>query len=82
MRNSGSYLWNNIAAQVTTWLYRRLLHLDVAAGLLTTVVGVGTALAASAVGWIDAERLWLLVLAVLGWGRPRLRERIGRSGDR
>ncbi|MGW2555356.1 hypothetical protein [Streptomyces sp. NPDC001635] len=51
-----------------TWLYRRLLHLDVAAGLLTTVVGVGTALAASAVGWIDAERLWLLVLAVLGVG--------------
>ncbi|WP_327367298.1 lipopolysaccharide biosynthesis protein [Streptomyces sp. NBC_01217] len=51
-----------------TRLYRRLLQLDMAAGLLATVVGVFVALAAAAMGWISAERLSLLVPAVLAAG--------------
>ncbi|MFD7056822.1 hypothetical protein ACFWBS_51350 [Streptomyces mirabilis] len=51
-----------------TRLYRRLLRLDVVAGLLTTVVGVVAALAAAALGWIPAEQLSLLVPAVLAGG--------------
>ncbi|GHK04202.1 hypothetical protein SY2F82_59990 [Streptomyces sp. Y2F8-2] len=51
-----------------TRLYRRLVALDVLAGLLTTVVGVGAALGAAALGWVPVERLWLLVPAVLAAG--------------
>ncbi|CAL9677856.1 hypothetical protein SUDANB105_08167 (plasmid) [Streptomyces sp. enrichment culture] len=51
-----------------TRLYHRLLWLDVAAGLLATVVGVVGALAAAAVGWISAEWLALLLPAVLAAG--------------
>lgn len=49
-------------------LYRRLLWLDVAAGLLATVVGVVAALAAAAAGWISTEWLMLLVPALLATG--------------
>ncbi|MEU2268495.1 hypothetical protein ABZ568_19230 [Streptomyces olindensis] len=51
-----------------TRLYRRLLRLDLAAGLIATVVGVVAALAAAAIGWISAERLTLLVPALLAAG--------------
>ncbi|WP_171114545.1 MULTISPECIES: hypothetical protein [Streptomyces] len=51
-----------------TRLYRRLLRLDIAAGLLATVVGVASALAAAALGWVSAGWLMLLVPAVLAAG--------------
>lgn len=51
-----------------TRLYCRLLRLDIGAGLLATVLGVAAALGAAALGWIPAERLSLLVPAVLAAG--------------
>ncbi len=51
-----------------TRLYRRLLWLDVAAGLLATLVGAVAVLAAGTIGLISAEWLVLLMPAVLAAG--------------
>ncbi|WP_240134357.1 lipopolysaccharide biosynthesis protein [Streptomyces sp. MUM 178J] len=51
-----------------TRLYIRLLRLDVAAGVLATLVGVVAVLAAAATGWISGDRFWLFLLALLAAG--------------
>ncbi|MGW0827674.1 hypothetical protein [Streptomyces sp. NPDC002845] len=51
-----------------TRLYLHLVRLDIAAGVLATVVGVAAAAAATATGWLSTDQLPLLVLAVLAAG--------------
>ncbi|MEV1068825.1 hypothetical protein [Streptomyces sp. NPDC050263] len=51
-----------------TRLYLRLVRLDVAAGVLATLVGVAAAVVAAAIGWISTHQLWLLLPAVLAAG--------------
>jgi hypothetical protein len=51
-----------------TRLYHRLLRLDVATGVVATVVGVAAAVAVAAAGWLPADQGAFLVLAVLAAG--------------
>ncbi|KAB1140761.1 hypothetical protein F7R91_34660 [Streptomyces luteolifulvus] len=51
-----------------TRLYVRMLRLDVAAGVLATVVGAVAVVAAAAIGWISGDRFWQFLLAVLAAG--------------
>jgi O-antigen/teichoic acid export membrane protein len=51
-----------------TWLFVRLLRLDVAVGLFAAAVGAGGVALARGAGWFDADQALFLLLALLAAG--------------